>query len=195
LIYANHVTAIDAALILYALPGPMRRRVAVAMSGEILIRWRERRYYNYRILNWISPLEYVVVTALFNVFPLPQMSGFRQSFAHAAAAMDKRYNVLVFPEGRRSEDENFLPFMSGSGLLWTDLRCRALPVYLGGVGELKRKNASWFRPKGVFVRVGELIDLSATSRPEEAASVLESALHKLAGVARRSEHAPVQRFS
>jgi long-chain acyl-CoA synthetase len=36
LIVANHISAFDAALLLYALPGPMRRRVAIAMSGEML---------------------------------------------------------------------------------------------------------------------------------------------------------------
>ena len=42
LIYANHVTAVDVALILYALPGRLRRRVAVTMSGEILLAWAAR---------------------------------------------------------------------------------------------------------------------------------------------------------
>ena len=102
LIYANHVTAVDVALMLYALPGRLRRRVSVAMSGEILLAWRRGRYYNYRVLNWISPLEYVLVTALFNVFPLPQHSGFRRSFAHAAKAMDRGYSIVVFPEGAAS---------------------------------------------------------------------------------------------
>ena len=148
LIYANHVTAMDVPLILYALPGRMRRSTAVAMSGEILLAWRRRtHYYRYRFLNWISPLEYLVVTALFNVFPLPQASGFRRSFAHAANVIDRGYNVIVFPEGRRAEDETIQRFMSGSGLLWSELRCPALPVYLAGLGELKRTDERWFRSR------------------------------------------------
>lgn len=179
LIYANHVTAIDVSLILYALPGRLRRRCAVAMSGEILLQWRERRYYRYRFLNWISPLEYLVVTALFNVFPLPQMTGFRKSFAHAARAMDRGYSVIVFPEGRRATDENVQPFMSGSGLLWTDLRCQALPVYLGGLGELKRTEERWFRSKKLFVTVGEPVALPPNIKPEQATELLEQELRKL----------------
>jgi long-chain acyl-CoA synthetase len=180
LIYANHVTAMDPALVLYALPGRIRRHTAAAMSGEILLQWRHRRYYRYRILNWISPLEYLVVTALFNVFPLPQTSGFRKSFAHAARAMDRGYNVMVFPEGRRSNDENLLPFMTGAGLLWADLRCRALPVYLGGLGELKRTEERWFRSQKLFVHVGEPIDLPPDSKPEDAKELMERELRKLA---------------
>lgn len=180
LIYANHVTAMDPALILYALPGPIRRRVAVAMAGEILLQWRERRYYRYRFLNWISPIEYLVVTALFNVFPLPQKSGFRKSFAHAAKAMDRNYNILVFPEGRRADDETMQSFMSGSGLLWTALRCPALPVYLGGLGELKRTDERWFRSKKLFIRVGSPVQLPEDAEPEAATKLLENALRDLA---------------
>jgi long-chain acyl-CoA synthetase len=180
LIYANHVTAVDVALILYALPGRIRRRVAVAMSGEILLQWRERRYYRYRFLNWISPIEYLVVTALFNVFPLPQKSGFRKSFAHAARAMDRNYNILVFPEGRRATDETIQSFMSGSGLLWSDLRCPALPVYLGGLGELKRTDERWFRSKKLFVRMGRALELPHDIDPEAATKLLENALRDLA---------------
>jgi long-chain acyl-CoA synthetase len=179
LIYANHVTAVDVPLILYALPGRVRRHTAVAMSGEILLQWRERRYYRYRLLNWISPLEYLVVTALFNVFPLPQTTGFRKSFAHAAKAMDDGYSVMVFPEGRRATDENVQPFMTGSGLLWSDLRCRALPVYLGGLGELKRTEERWFRSKKLTVHVGEPMELPANVKPEQATELLERELRKL----------------
>jgi long-chain acyl-CoA synthetase len=181
LIYANHVTAVDVALMLYALPPRVRRHVAVAMSGEIILAWRRRNYYNYRFLNWLSPLEYLVVTACFNVFPLPQHSGFRRSFAHAAKAMDRGYSVIVFPEGRRAEDEQVQKFMSGSGLLWSELHCPALPVYLGGLGELKRTGESWFRSRKLSVHIGAPISPQSLDNPEKATGILESALRELAG--------------
>ncbi len=37
LIVANHITSYDAALILFALPHHVRNRVAIAMSGEMLL--------------------------------------------------------------------------------------------------------------------------------------------------------------
>ena len=186
LIYANHVTAVDVALMLYALPGKLRRRIAVAMSGEILLAWRRQRYYNYRILNWISPLEYVLVTALFNVFPLPQRSGFRRSFAHAAKAMDGGYSIIVFPEGRRASDENIQPFMSGSGLLWSDLRCPALPVHLGGLGQLKQTREHWFHSGKMSVQIGELISSRPDLEPDSATTLLEQGLRALAAGANKA---------
>ncbi|MFZ0589662.1 MAG: AMP-binding protein [Bryobacteraceae bacterium] len=180
LIYGNHVTAMDAPLIQYALPGAMRRSTAIAMSGEILLTWRRRRYYRYRILNWISPLEYLVVTGLFNVFPLPQKSGFRRSFSHAARAMDRGYSVIVFPEGIRAEDETIQPFMSGAGLLWSELRCPALPVYLAGLGELKRTGERWFRSKKLAIHIGSPIPWQQHRTPEQGTKVLEEELRRLA---------------
>ena len=180
LLYANHVTAMDVPLMLYALPPKIRRRVAVAMSGEILLAWRERRYYRYRILNWVSNIEYFLVTALFNVFPLPQKSGFRRSFAHAADAMDSGYNVIVFPEGRRAEDEHIQPFQSGAGLLWNDLHSAALPVYLSGLGELKRSGERWLGAGKLSIHVGNTLSPASGMSPEDAVAGLEAALERLA---------------
>jgi long-chain acyl-CoA synthetase len=183
LIYANHVTAVDPAMILFALPSKLRRSVAIAMSGEILFAWRNRTYYKYRFLNWISPFEYLVVTALFNVFPLPQQSGFRRSFRHAGRAMDRGYSVMVFPEGRRSTDEVIQPFMSGSGLLWSELGCPALPIYLSGLGELKRTGERWFRSRKLEVVIGEPIPFDPEVSAEDGAQILERELKHLEAIA------------
>jgi long-chain acyl-CoA synthetase len=180
LLYANHVTSVDVPLMLYALPAKLRRRVAVAMSGEILLAWRERRYYRYRVLNWLSNVEYFIVTALFNVFPLPQKSGFRRSFAHAAEAMDRGYNVIVFPEGRRADDERIQPFQSGAGLLWNDLHCPALPVYLGGLAELKRSGERWLGSGKLSIYVGDVLLPAAGMSAEQATAKLEAALRDAA---------------
>ncbi len=179
LIVANHVTTYDAALVIYALPGPTRRRMAIAMSGEMLLDLRKARNQGNWFLNLVAPVGYFLITALFNVFPLPQRTGFRRSFAHAAEAMDRGYHVLVFPEGRRSDDGKPQPFKSGSGLLWSELRSPALPVYLEGLGEMKAASQPWFRSGKLSLRVGSLIDFPDATL-EEAAEILERAVFSLA---------------
>ena len=57
------------------------------------------------------------MTAFFNVFPLPRQRDFQLSFAHAGKAMDRGYNVLVFPEGTLSPDGQLARFRPGIGLL------------------------------------------------------------------------------
>ena len=179
LLIANHVTAYDGPLVLYALPAAMRRRVAIAMSGEMLEDMRHARNQGNWLLNLLGPLEYWLITVLFHVFPLPRTAGFRRSFAHAGEAMDRGYHVLVFPEGHRSADGALQRFRPGIGLLARDSSATVLPVALKGLGELKLRKRSWFRSGSLHIRVGEAIPPDAHLAPEELAEALHTALARL----------------
>jgi long-chain acyl-CoA synthetase len=161
LIVSNHVSLYDVPLILYALPGNMRRRVAVAMAGEMILSFRKTR-------GLVGKIAYFLMTEFFNVFPLPQLSNFRKSFAHAGRAMDRGFHVLVFPEGKRTEDGQMHSFQKGSGMLWKELQCNALPVYLGGMQSGK-----------VSIRVGKPIPFNPDLEPAEATRILEQAVRLL----------------
>ena len=176
LIVANHVSVYDVPLILYALPGAMRRHVAVAMAGEMMMNFRRARNLGNWFLNLCGPPAYFLITALFNVFPLPQLANFRKSFAHAGRAMDRGFHVLVFPEGRRTEDGVMHAFQRGSGMLWKELECDSLPVYLGGMSTGK-----WFRSKALSIRVGKPIPFDPDLDPAAATNILEEAVRRLAG--------------
>ncbi len=180
LIVANHVTLYDVPILLYGLSRRMRRRVAVAMAGEMLLDWRHARGQGNWFLNLVAPAGYYLVTALFNVFPLPQSGDFRASFAHAARAMDRGFHVLVFPEGRRTPDGQMHAFQRGSGLLWKELQCDALPVYLGGLWEPKAGKTGWFRSGRICTRVGEAIALPSEADAKAATELLEERVERLA---------------
>jgi long-chain acyl-CoA synthetase len=167
LIVANHVTSYDAPLILLALPGRIRRRVAIAMSAEMLLDFRHGRKQGNWFLNLVAPIAYLLMTGLFNVFPLPQASGFRRSFEHAGHAIDRGYSVLVFPEGHRSEDGAPQPFKGGAGLLWKELGTAALPVRLRGLGEIKARRAKWFRTGTISVSVGVALAADPAQAPAD----------------------------
>ncbi len=159
LIVCNHVTAYDGPLVEYALPGPMRRRMAVAMSGEMLEDFRHfrnpERGPGQRRFMLFGPAAYYLVTGLFNVFPLPRRRDFQRSFAHAGEALDRGFNVLVFPEGTRSAVGELAQFRPGIGLLARQAMTAVLPVAIRGLGELKTEKRSWFRSGTIEVRVGE----------------------------------------
>jgi long-chain acyl-CoA synthetase len=171
LIVANHVTSYDVPLVLYALPWPMRRRVAVAMAGEMLLDYRRGRGAVARWIDPLMPLAYWLITVLFNVFPLPRLGGFRRSFEHAGAALDAGYSVLIFPEGRRSADGALHPFRAGTGLLVKEAAVDVLPVALAGLGAAKQ-TGRWFRA-GVEVRVGEVLRFDAGETAEAITAELE----------------------
>lgn len=176
LIVPNHVSAYDVPLVLFALPSSLRRRVAVAMSGEMLLDFRHGRNLGNAFLNALGPVTYLLLTGLFNIFPLPQRSSFAKSFRHAAAAMDRGYHVIVFPEGRRSDDGTVAPFQKGSGLLWHELRCPALPVYLSGLGAMKTGRLRWFRSGRLKVVTGKLLRYPETLSAGECTQLLEQSV-------------------
>jgi long-chain acyl-CoA synthetase len=177
LIVANHVTAYDGALVQYALPDAMRRRIAVAMSGEMLEDYRHFRNPDRAPGKWgfypHGPLIYLLLTALFNVFPLPRRRNFQHSFAHAGTAMDHGYNVLVFPEGTRSAEGTLARFRGGIGLLAKESGALALPVGIRGLGELKVAGRGWFRSGRIEVHVGQALRFA----PEESETAITARLH------------------
>jgi long-chain acyl-CoA synthetase len=178
LIVANHVTAFDGPLVQCALPGALRRRIAVAMSGEMLEEYRHfrnpERPPGKRGFYLPGPLIYLLLTALFNVFPLPRKRNFQRSFAHAGAAMDRGYNVLVFPEGTRSAAGELARFRGGIGVLAKQSGAAVLPVALSGLGELKAGSQRWFRSGKIEVRVGQPIRFA----PEESEAAITARLQR-----------------
>ena len=179
LIVANHVTAFDVPIVLAALPRRIRRRTAVAMAGGLLTGWRHARAERHGWLRFVTPIAYWLVTALFNVFPLPQGAGFRRSFAHAGTALDHGMSVLLFPEGRRSLDGALSPFQSGIGLLARESAAVVLPVCITGMGELKQRRRRWFRSGTVTVKVASPLAMQADETAQAFAARLEAIFRDL----------------
>ena len=177
LIIANHVTTFDAPLVQYALPGALRRKIAMAMSGEMLQDYR--RFRNPEPSKpsgrffLPGPLYYFLLAALFNVFPLPRRRNFQPSFAPAGQAMDRGFNLLVFPEGTRSAEGKLAPFRPGIGLLAKQCGAMVLPVAIRGLGELKTGQRRWFRSGTIEVVVGEPMRIA----PGETESAITTRLH------------------
>ena len=176
LIIANHVNTYDMPLILYALPGFLRRHVAAAMSAEVLNDLRRGRGQGHAVLNLLARPAAWLLVALFNVFPLPRLRGFRQSFAHAGEALDRGYSVLIFPEGKRSQTGELQAFRPGIGLLVQASGVPVLPVALQGMGSARRQDSGWFRSGRIVVHVGKPIRFDPATAPEVITERLFSAL-------------------
>ena len=176
LLISNHVTDVDAPLIVSALPLRWRLRLAIAMSGEYLRDWR----YPPAELGWFARLKakvtYALGAGLFNVFSLPRQSGFRQSFTYAGEAMDHGWSVLIFPEGTETRDGKLQPFRAGIGLLASELNVPVIPIMLRGLFELKKKRQYFVRPGTVTVTFGEPITFTNTQTPAQITQELESYL-------------------
>ena len=168
----NHVTAVDHALVLAALPRRMRGRTAIAMDGEILRGKRRPPAGTGPLGRMFNVLQYVLVVLCFNVFSMPRKSGFRRSFEFAGRLIDRGYNILVFPEGRYTTDGAIGPFMPGAGLLVSQLRAPVIPVRIDGLWELKRAKRRRARPGEISVLAGEPVRYDPDDPPERIAADL-----------------------
>ena len=182
LVVSNHITRrADLGLILAALPMRYRHYLAAAMAGETLQNMRHPPRDWFLAKRWAYQLGYWLVRALFNVFPLPQLSGFRESFRFAGELVDRGYSVLIFPEGEvnNSEDGRMAPFQSGIGLLAENLRIPIVPMHLDGVWQMKRERRRLAHTGEITVRIGAPATFAPGTPPDEIARCLESTVRSL----------------
>ena len=182
LVVSNHITRrADIGLILAALPMRFRHRLAAAMGGESLQRMRRPPRDWFFAKRWAYQLGYWLVAALFNVFPLPQFSGFRESFRFAGESVDRGYSLLIFPEGvvNNSEDGRMAPFQSGIGLLAENLRIPIVPMRLDGVWQMKRERRRLAHLGEITVRIGAPVTFPPGTPPDEIARRLQFLVHSL----------------
>jgi long-chain acyl-CoA synthetase len=139
----NHTTRrADIGLVLFSLPARFRNRLAVAMGGEVLQEFRRPPREWFFAKRWLWQLGYFLLVWLFNVFPLPRLSGFRESFRFAGETVDRGYSLVVFPEGviNDRDSPDMIAFQPGIGLLAQNLRIPIVPMRIDGAWHIKKQN-------------------------------------------------------
>jgi long-chain acyl-CoA synthetase len=183
LIVSNHIDDVDVGFIQTALPSRFRHKLATATGGEALELLRSpaaSRGWFHRIFGQnYDRVRWTLGVALLNLFPLPRQSGFRKSFAYAGEAVDRGYSVLVFPEGRHTEDGKLLPFRTGIGLLANNLCIPVLPMRIDGLFEIKQAGKKFAAPGKIQVRIGNPIRFAPETEPAEIARALQRAVAEL----------------
>jgi long-chain acyl-CoA synthetase len=173
LISCNHVTYIDVGFALIALPPRVRHKLAVGMWGEMLWEmWRPPVAWNW-FLRLSYKVGYYLVVALFDVFPLPQQSGVRESFAYAGESVDRGYSVLVYPEGVRTPDGKPSPFRSGVGMLAARLNIPVVPMRIDGLYAMKMAGHKIARPGELTVVIGQPMRFPPETPAEEITNQIE----------------------
>lgn len=182
LFVANHTTRrADMGLVLFALPARYRHRLAAAMGGETLQTMRHPPKEWFFLKRWLWRMNYFLVVALFSVFPLPQLSGFRESFRFAGETVDRGYSILVFPEGRVNDRDSpeMVAFQSGIGLLTQNLGIQVVPMRLDGVWQMKQEKRRLARPGELTVHIGPPVNFPASASAAEIAEQLQNLVRSL----------------
>ena len=179
LVISNHVTYLDIAWILPSLPARFRNRLATAMGGERLARMRRPPGEMNLFGRLLERLDYFLALSLFNVFPLPQQSGFLKSFSFAGDLADRGWNILVFPEGQTTLDGHMVAFRSGIGLLAKQLNIPVVPMRIAGLFDLKQQNRILAPPGHVQVTIGQPVRFSPDADPNEITGELQRRVGEL----------------
>jgi long-chain acyl-CoA synthetase len=182
LIAANHQSYLDTIAILAALPRRWRHRVAPAMSQDFFRAWFERRGHTF-MDKVKSGLQYYLISALVNAYPLPQrMAGVRRALKYTGELVDEDYCPLVFPEGAHTADGKLQPFKTGIGLMAVRLGVPVVPVHLKGMFDIYSIHHEWPQPGVVKVTIGAPLDLSQEHNEERATRAVEEAITRMDAV-------------
>ena len=177
LVVANHITRrADIGLILAALPARFRHRLVPAMGAPTLERMRTPPREWFFAKRWSYQAGYLLVTLLFNVFPLPQLAGVRESFRFAGESVDRGYSLLIFPEGdvNNSDDGRLQQFRPGVGLLAEHLALPVVPMRMDGVWQMKRHGRRLARIGEITVHIGAAVRFDKGTPPDQIARQLQS---------------------
>jgi len=175
---ANHQSHMDVPVILAALPGRQRARVAPAMAKEFFkahffpagYSWRER---------FTNSLNYYLAGFYFNAFPLPQReAGARQTLKYMGDLTGEGWSILIFPEGERSQTGAIKPFRGGIGMIGSRLDVPVIPVRIDGLQHVLPVGSSFARPGRVRVAFGPALHLHGDDYAELAVRV-EQAVRSL----------------
>ncbi|HEX7471900.1 MAG TPA: AMP-binding protein [Candidatus Limnocylindrales bacterium] len=165
---ANHGSHLDIPLLQRALPGPVRRRLAVAAAAD---------YF------FDDPVRRFLVLGGAAAFPFDRHERPREAIERVEDRLQRGWHVALFPEGTRSRSGAMGPFRPGIGVIATQLGVAVLPVHLDGAHRVLPPGRRWPRRSRVTVRFGPLLRPEPDEDPRAFTARLEAAIRTLAGSA------------
>jgi long-chain acyl-CoA synthetase len=148
---SNHQSHLDTPVILAALRGHVRAGVAVAMAKEFF----KAHFYpeQFGTRDYISnSLNYYLASMFFNAFPLPQReSGTRQTLRYTGELVADGFSILIYPEGRRTQEGEISRFQPGAAMIAARLEIPVIPVRLEGLDRILHQK--WKFPARGIARV------------------------------------------
>jgi len=137
---ANHQSHFDTPVIYDSLPPRWRYRVATAMAKQFF----DAHFFPERFTRgqWFTnSLNYYLAAFFFNAFPLTQGgAGTRQTLRYMGELIQDGFSVLIYPEGRRTEQGEIGPFMPGVGMIASRLAVPVVPVRLRGLDRILERH-------------------------------------------------------
>jgi long-chain acyl-CoA synthetase len=175
---ANHQSHMDTPVIMAALPARWRYRLAPAMAKEFF----KAHFFpdGYGRRAWFtSSLNYYLAALFFNAFPLPQReAGARQTLRYIGDVLEDGFSVLIFPEGKRTDTGDIMPFRAGIGMIASRLNVPVVPVRIEGLDKVLHHTWRMATPGPVRIAFGAPLHLGGEDY-ETLAKQVEEAVKRL----------------
>ena len=140
---SNHQSHFDTPVIYDSLPPRWRYRVATAMAKQFF----DAHFFPERFTKkqWFTnSLNYYLAAFFFNAFPLTQGGpGTRQTLRYMGDIVGDGLSILIYPEGRRTEEGEIGQFQPGVGMIASRLGVPVIPVRLRGLDKILERHSSW----------------------------------------------------
>ena len=151
---SNHQSHMDVPVILSALPGRLRARLAPAMLKEFFTAHFHPEGHTWK-QRFTNSLNYYLACFYFNTFPIPQReAGARHTLRYIGELTGGGWSILIFPEGVRSPTGHLKPFRGGIGMIASRLAVPVVPVRIHNVDRLLPVGSQFVRPGRVRVTFG-----------------------------------------
>jgi len=150
---ANHSSHYDTPAILRALPGPWRRRTAVAAAADY--------FYAKRRLGWTVSLFFGTVPVARDGRGLDD-----DSTAHIKGLFEHGWSLVMFAEGTRSRDGSVGKLRSGAAVLAAQHDLALVPIHVSGSHDVMPVGRYWPKFQPGFKRHPVEISFGPPIRPE-----------------------------
>ena len=175
----NHSSHMDGFVLFLALPERFRRRVAFGSAAD---RWFLKGRKGIQKQPWY-------LTLTMNSFPI-QRGGGRSALGYAEWLLDRRWSLVIFPEGTRSTTGKLAHFRHGVSILALAKGVPVVPVFMDGLRELRPKGSKEIKVGPVHVEIGEPIRFAPDTAVADATRVLYRTMERMRENVRRSRPAP-----
>ena len=168
----NHCLHWDNGIILTSIPVSWRWRLAVAAAADDVFG---------------NKLNGIFSAVLANAFPLAREGAIRRSLELLGARLDRKFSVLIYPEGKLTIGGPMQPFKSGTGLIAVEGATPVVPMKLkiDKVSILDHWDRKWERDRSdgwrgnVEVVFGDPLYFPTGTPPAEATAKLQAAVAAL----------------
>lgn len=164
LICSNHCSHMDTPALMTALGGRYRQYAMLAAKDYFIAGIG-------KVWNWIFQLIPVERRAT--------VSSVRELLKNCQPYLDKKVNLIMYPEGTRSITGEMRPLKSGVSMIAKAFQLQVVPVYIDGTYRLMKKGTFFPRPGRLHLYIGKPISVSEKMSLSEVTECIQQAIVQL----------------